>query len=66
LVRGGTALDDLDVEMTMVGRLVRAHENLALAAKLRKSDAPAYARFMKFVACERTVPPLAPGDAIAR
>ncbi len=51
------ALDMLDVEMAMVRRLSRAHENMAAAAKLRDHDEVAYARFMKFLHCERSLPP---------
>jgi hypothetical protein len=51
-------LDLLDVSIAMVRRLVRAHENLAAAALLREYDEKAYARFMRFVHCERSIPPV--------
>lgn len=59
--RGALALEDLDVAMAMARRLLRAHENLAAAAELRDRGGEAFARYLKLLRCERTIPPLGAG-----
>jgi hypothetical protein len=50
------AVDDLDVDFAMLVRLERALDNQLLAARLAKQGGAAYARFLRFLRCERAVP----------
>jgi hypothetical protein len=56
--RENHALDELDVEIAMVRRLVRAYENVAAAAKLRDYDPVGFARWQAFLKCERAQLPI--------
>lgn len=60
--RHRSALERLDVAIAMTLRLLRAHHNLAAAAHLRAHAPDAFARYLEFLRCERSLPPLpAPG-----
>jgi hypothetical protein len=49
-------LDELDVEQAAVERLVRAHETIELAGRLRAAGGAAFEGYRKLLACERWVP----------
>ena len=51
-------LDELDVELALLERLVRAHAIRSAARRLSHRGGPALATYERLLACERWVPPL--------
>lgn len=51
-------LDELDVELALLERLVRAHAIRAAARRLSRKGGPALATYERLLACERWVPPI--------
>lgn len=51
-------LDQLDIDIGMLRRLVRAYENVAAAARLRDHDPDGFKRWLAFLACERAHLPI--------
>jgi hypothetical protein len=46
--------DELEVQSALVERLVRAYDNIELAARLHARGGPAFERYQRLLACERS------------
>jgi len=52
------ALEELELEVSHVRRLVRAQQTMALARRLARKGGPSWKHYQELLACERSVPPL--------
>jgi hypothetical protein len=50
----GPGLGELEEQLALADRLVRAHENVRLAARLQAAGGAAFERFLALLACERS------------
>jgi hypothetical protein len=50
-------LDDIELEASLVTRLLRAHETVALAGRLAAKGGDAWKQYERLLACERSLPP---------
>jgi len=59
-------LDEVEIEAALVARLVRAHQTLELAGRLRAHGGPAWQQYLRLLDCERSVPARAAPPAASR